>query len=222
MMKGSAVKNLISSAAATVPLVIAAAVPAMACLAQPLSPSRLVTKADVIVRATAVKYVKTPHEQMVELDFSSDGNIQFQVEEVLKGDGVPAPLMIEGLLSPHDDFNDGSVPYHFIRPGGRGERCELFTYKQGAEFLLFLKRGEGKLTPYWAPLSPTNEQLRSPNDAWLWWVRSQLETVEQKETEVGRRRRSTVFGLSAWQSVRKLDIRMENKEHIMPIQWRSM
>ncbi len=103
----------------------------MACLARtPPPPSNLITSADVIVRATAVKYVKIPYEEMVELDFSSNGNIQFQVEEVLKGESVPA-LMIEGLLGTEDDFNDDTVPYNFVRPGGGSGRCEAITYKQG-------------------------------------------------------------------------------------------
>jgi hypothetical protein len=135
----------------------------------------------VIVRATALQYVKTPREEMVDLDFSSDGNIQFKVEEVLKGEGIPATLTIEGLLSLVDDFNDHPVPYDMVRPGGRHGSCEVYIYKKDAEFLLFLRKEEGKLTPYWASESPTNEQLRSPDDAWLKWVKEYLQTQEEKE-----------------------------------------
>lgn len=182
-------RKTLSLALTTITFILAAAFPIKACLGPPpLSPSLLITRADVIVRATSVKYVKTPQEEMLELDFSGDGNIQFRVAEVLKGEGVPATLMIEGLLTPHNDFNDLPVPYHLMRPGGRRGGCEVFDYKQGAEYLLFLKREEGKLTPYWAPSSPTNEQLRSADDAWLKWVRSELETAEQKRG-VSRRRK---------------------------------
>jgi hypothetical protein len=164
--------------------ILALANPIIACLGPPpLSPSVLVTRADAIVRATALQYVKTPREQMVELDFSSNGNIQFKVEEVLKGEGIPATLTIEGLLSVDDDFNDDLVPYDMVRPGGRHGSCEVYSYKKDAEFLLFLRKEEGKLTPYWASMSPTNEQLRPPDDAWLKWVKEYLRMPEKRERQ---------------------------------------
>ncbi|HKO59987.1 MAG TPA: hypothetical protein VJV03_02410 [Pyrinomonadaceae bacterium] len=163
--------------------ILALASPTVACLGPPpLSPTALVTRADVIVRATALRYVKTPREEMVELDFSSSGNIQFKVEEILKGERVAATLMIEGLLTVVDDFNDGLVPYHLVRRGGRHVSCEVYSYKKDAEFLLFLRKEEGKLTPYWASMSPTNEQLRSPDDAWVKWVREYLRRQQKRES----------------------------------------
>jgi hypothetical protein len=79
---------------------------------------------------------------MVELDFSSNGNIQFEVEEVLKGGGIPATLTIEGLLSVVDDFNDDLVPYAMVRPGGRHGSCEVYGYKKDARVLIIsAKRG---------------------------------------------------------------------------------
>jgi hypothetical protein len=163
--------------------ILALANPIRACLGPPpLSPSVLVTRADVIVRATALRYVKTPREQMVELDFSSSGNIQFKVEEILKGERVPATLMIEGLLTVVDDFNDGLVPYHLVRRGRRHVSCEVYSYKKNAQFLLFLRKEEGKLTPYWASMSPTNEQIRSPDDAWVKWVREYLRTQKSESS----------------------------------------
>ena len=181
-------RQTLSFALTTTTFILALANPIIACLGPPtLSPSVLVTRADVIIRATALQYVKTPREQMVELDFSSNGNIQFKLEEVLKGEGIPANLMIEGLLSVVDDFNYDPVPYDMVRPGGRRGSCEAYSYKKDAEFLLFLRKEEGKLTPYWAPMSPTNEQLRSPDDAWLKWVKEYLRTQENREE--GRRSR---------------------------------
>jgi len=56
-------------------------------------------------------------------------------------------------------------------------------YRIGAEYLLLLRHGgpapadaEGnELTPYWAPLSPTNEQLfGGVSDAWFVWVSKEL------------------------------------------------
>jgi hypothetical protein len=177
--------------------IFALAIRSTACLGPPpLSPSVLVTRADVIVRATALQYVKTPREQMVELDFSSNGNIQFKVEEVLKGEAIPETLTIEGLLSVVDDFNDDHVPYDMVRPGGRHGSCEVYSYKKDAEFLLFLRNEEGKLTPYWASLSPTNEQLRSSDDAWLKWVKEYLRTQEERENSPSQAQ--FMRGLSWW------------------------
>src|SRR5258707_11947374 len=100
-------RKILSFALTITTFIIAAAIPTTACLGPPpLSPPVLITRADVIVRATAIQYVKTPREEMLELDFSSDGNIQFRVEEVLKGEGIAATLTVEGLLSAVDDFND--------------------------------------------------------------------------------------------------------------------
>jgi hypothetical protein len=81
-----------------------------------------------------------------------------------------------------DDRNDRPVPYDFIRPGGRGGNCFALAYRPGAEYLLLLRRGEHSsdaqptdLTPYWASLSPTNEQLlEGSNDPWVVWVSQEL------------------------------------------------
>jgi hypothetical protein len=62
--------------------------------------------------------------------------------------------------------------------------CFALEYRRGAEYLLFLRRGDHssyaqseQLTPYWAPLGPTNEQLfGGGSDPWLLWVRGQLRT----------------------------------------------
>ena len=194
-------RKTLSFALTITTFIFAAAIPSTACLGPPpLSPSVLITRADVIVRAKTLQYVKTRREEMVELDFSSNGNIQFKVEEVLKGEGIPATLTIEGLLSVVDDFNDHPVPYDLVRPSGRHGFCEVYIYKKDAEFLLFLRKEEGKLTPYWASMSPTNEQLRSPDDAWLKWVKEYLQTQEEKERSAQAKRLLTGLrrGLTWW------------------------
>jgi hypothetical protein len=84
-----------------------------------------------------------------------------------------------------------------VRPGGRHGSCEVYIYKKDAEFLLFLRKEEGKLTPYWASESPTNEQLRSPDDAWLKWVKEYLQMQEEKERRV-QARGLFMRGLSCW------------------------
>jgi hypothetical protein len=66
------------------------------------------------------------------------------------------------------------VPYMFVRPLGRRGSCFANTYKEGAQFLLFLKKKGDLYTPNISALGPTNEQLHSDTDAWLLWVRNHL------------------------------------------------
>src|SRR5688572_10564368 len=95
--------------------------------------------ADVIVRATAV-------------DFIENEGVKFRVEEILRGEGVPSILIFRGHLRDRDDYNQHPVPYNHVRAAGSGP-CYAYEYKQGAEFLLFLKKDANKLNPYWKPLA---------------------------------------------------------------------
>jgi hypothetical protein len=156
-----------------------------ACQAVPLSPAQLSTNADVIVRVIPVSYAKAP-EEIYRTTGLPNSTVEFRVEEVLKGENVPITLVINGYLSDKDDFNDRPVPYDFIRPGGRHGSCIANSYKKGAEFLLFLKKNEEKLNPYWAALTPVNEQLRSSDDPWLKWVRDYLQTQKEEARKVQR------------------------------------
>lgn len=149
-----------------------AASPARACLAAPFSFGELLA-AEVIVRATAVKYAVPPGLQSGTMGVA-DAPIEFKVEETLKGAGVPESLVLKGYLSGQDDFNEHRVPYKAVRPGGRGGNCYASNYKQGAQFLLFLKKTAGGYTPDIIPLGPTNEQLKSETDPWLLWVKVRL------------------------------------------------
>ena len=100
--------------------------------------------------------------------------------EVLKGVLPGESLRVSGILSDDDDLNEKSVPYSFVRPGGRHGNCFAMQYRVGAEYLLLLRpKNEpgapvpGPLTPYWAPLSPANEQLAGGAvDPWVAWVRA--------------------------------------------------
>ena len=67
-----------------------------------------------------------------------------------------------------------------VRPGGRGGECFARSYQRDGEYLLFLKKVDGKLTPYWAALRATNEQITGAHDEWVTWVRRQLESVSEK------------------------------------------
>jgi hypothetical protein len=103
-----------------------------------------------------------------------EGLIAFDVIEVLKGPNMQVVVAIPGKLVERDDYNDQRVPYNFVRREGRSGSCYARTYRQGAEYLLFLRPVGKVMTPYWAPLAPINEQVRSAQDPWVVWVRNQL------------------------------------------------
>lgn len=131
------------------------------------TPDELIQHAYTIVRVRAADYERFPNALGI-------GIIRFAVEEVIKGNVIiPNPLRIEGHLNQNDDFNDHSVPYNLVRPGGRMGSCFARSYKQNGNFLLFLNR---QYVPYWSALAPVNEQLRmSPiADPWLQWVKGRI------------------------------------------------
>ena len=144
------------------------------------SAERLVGDAEVIARVRAEGLSSTPGRAGVMA--GSPTQVRFTILELLKGRLSSSTIEFNGALTDRDDRNDRPVPYDFIRPGGRRGNCFALTYRAGAEYLLLLRRGEhpsyaqpSELTPYWAPLSPTNEQLfDSASDAWLVWVRQEL------------------------------------------------
>jgi hypothetical protein len=51
-------------------------------------------------------------------------------------------IVHNGYLSDKDDYNNSSMPYTSVRPESLWGSCFANTYKKGAQFLLFLKRGE--------------------------------------------------------------------------------
>ena len=140
----------------------------------PFTFNELFDNADLIVRATAVKYAKGPADPNMRTTGQPDSIIEFKVEEVLRGKDAPKSVSLNGYLSDKDDYNEMPVPYTFVRPTGRSGSCFANTYKQDAQFLLFLKNVEGKYTSNISALGPTNEQLRSDHDPWLQWVKDYL------------------------------------------------
>ena len=149
----------------------------------PFTFSELFDNAAVIVRATAVEYAKPPNDPNIMTTGEPDSTIQFKVEEVIRGNGVPDNILLNGYLSDRDDYNEMPVPYTFVRPNGRSGSCFANTYKQGAQFLLFLKKMDKGYTPNISALGPTNEQLRSENDPWLQWVKDHLRTTEKPKQQ---------------------------------------
>jgi hypothetical protein len=152
----------------------------LACRAPRPSATAMVSRADMIVRAAAGDYFKAPVGDVRSLNEPSDASIEFKVKEILRGEDIPSTITLNGYLTRRDDFNDGPIPYDFVRPGGRGGSCSAYEYAQGAEFLLFLKKVDGNFTIRWYALAPTNEQLHSADDRWIVWVRGQLKSSETK------------------------------------------
>ena len=137
-----------------------------------------VREADVIVRARAIE--ETPLPARV-LGMSSQ--VRFEIVETLKGRASQDSLTFPGRLTEVDDSNDTAGSAKWVRRGGRAGSCFADSYRRGAEFLLMLRRGQdGALTPYWASLGATNEQLFGPDDEWLAWVRRQLVTPDGAKT----------------------------------------
>jgi hypothetical protein len=163
-------------------MVAGLAAPALPCsVVGPLpSADALVRNAEVIVRARAEGLSATPGHPGIMAQ--SPTQVAFAILDVLKGSLRSTTIEFNGSLTDRDDRNDRPVPYDFIRPGGRAGNCYALAYRAGAEYLLFLRRGQhpsyaqpNDLTPYWAPLSPTNEQLfGGASDAWFVWVSRKL------------------------------------------------
>ena len=176
-----AVKGTPMIRALLVVAMVGLAAPAWPCQAGPRPPAeRLVSDAEVIARVRAEGLSSTPGRPGFLTD--SPTQVRFAILEVLKGRLSSSTIEFNGALTDRDDRNDRPVPYNFIRPGGRGGNCFALEYRAGAEYLLLLRRADQspdaqpvELTPYWAPLSPTNEQLfGGASDAWFVWVSQEL------------------------------------------------
>jgi len=143
--------------------------------------------ADLIVRVLAVKYDKEPENKSVITTGVPDSKVEFEIKEILKGDNIQGSIILNGYLTDKDDFNDRPVPYDFVRPGGRYGSCFANTYKQGAQYLLFLKRSSEvkwpsvttKFTVNFSPLAPVNEQLHSESDPWIFYISGLLAGLER-------------------------------------------
>jgi Alpha/beta hydrolase family len=145
---------------------------ALACGGQFGNAVSWVRDAEVIVRARAVGDVPVPQD--VE---GISTQVRFEVIETLKGAPPEYPLAFIGRLTGEDDSNDSDGATKWVRRTGRAGSCFARSYKRGAEFLLLLRGGnDGTVTPYWASLGATNEQLFGIDDKWLAWVRQQLKT----------------------------------------------
>lgn len=139
----------------------------------------MVTAADAVVRAKAVEYASPPSDPHVLTTGVPDSRVRFKVIETIRGQSI-SELILSGYLVRVDDFNDQPSPYTFVRQGGRSGSCFANSYREEAEFLLFLKKTkDGSLTVNWAALAPVNEQLHSTDDPWLLWVRKEAEKAKR-------------------------------------------
>lgn len=136
---------------------------------------RIVRNAEVVVRAVMVGSATGKTLKPWDAD-----TLAFEVREVLKGENVPDTLPIPGVIVDWDDVQEDTVPYRSHRIMYSGGECITSFYKLGTEYLLLLNRMPevprlAGLTPYWAILAPTNEQIRGPDDPWVAWVRATLQ-----------------------------------------------
>jgi hypothetical protein len=146
--------------------------------ATPISDVEMVRESDIVVRAIAERYDVRPKNPNAITTGIPDSIVHFHVLEVIRGD-ARTDLTLSGYLSDKDDFNDRPSPYNFVRPGGRAGSCFANTYREGAQFLLLLKKEQsGELSVNWYPLGPVNEQLHSTDDPWLLWVRAEAQKAK--------------------------------------------
>jgi hypothetical protein len=156
--------------------------PALACsVSTTPTPAELMRQAEVIVRARAEGLSSQPGSNGPGQLGASATQVEFRVVAELKGHLPAGRITFNGSLTARNEPNRGTVPYQSVRPSGDAG-CFSVEYRQGAEYLLFLKRASHhayaqpeKLTPYWAPLAPSNEQVFGPADPWERWVRDRLQ-----------------------------------------------
>jgi len=145
---------------------------------RPPTPQLLVADAALIVHARAEGLVEAAGTSE-DILARTEHQVRFRVLSVLKGKFTGDELRFNGKIESQDDWNDQSVPYNFIRPGGREGNCYALRHKQGGEYLLLLNpvnpaSAKPTWSPYWAALRPTNEQIRGADDPWLAWVAQQV------------------------------------------------
>jgi hypothetical protein len=160
--------------------IVATATVSWGCIAYVTANSVLIEKADAIIRVEVEGYAIPPANPGLRTTGVPDSKVRFKVIEVVRGLNL-SDLELHGYVVQYDDFNDHAPPYTFVRSGGRAGSCYANSYRDGAQYLLFLKKeNSGELTVNWAPLSPVNEQLHSQDDPWLLWVRQQVDRLQEK------------------------------------------
>ena len=131
-----------------------------------ISPERLVKRADLIVRVTALGYFRPPKLPRIGRGASATtpavpeapvGTVRFHIDEIIKGKWTSETIDVAGRVVQDDDFNGDNVPYGHARKAPD-------DYVSGREYLLILRGGE-----------PTSsEQIHGANDAWVKWIRARV------------------------------------------------
>ena len=156
-----------------------------------VSAQEMIEQADCILIGKAMDYAKPPKGNLRTTGVP-DAEVEFEILEFLKGTIDSKRVYINGYLVEHDDFNKRSVPYDIVRPAGLHGSCIANEYRDGALYLLFLKKASSlpvyavfhvttEYSPYWYPLGPTNEQLRSSNDEWVEFIRNKIKKLLDEE-----------------------------------------
>ena len=145
----------------------------------PVVVSQTCTIAEYIVRATAIEYSRPPENPNMLTTGPTDSKVRFEVEEILKGDILPSSIELNGYLNDKDEFNGHPVPYDYVRKSGLRGSCYANTYKQGAQFLLFIGKSGKGFTVEIDPLAPVNEQLHSESDPWVYYIKGLLKGLEE-------------------------------------------
>ena len=155
---------LLAAGALVVSVVGVRAVHACTALLKPVD--QVIRESEAVVRARVVAWDASMR--------SDPGRVTLRVLEVLKGSYDRPFVTVPGQIRDYRSDPARRPPYEQIDCVGRVPGCAncfAQSYKDGVEYLLLLKGG----TPYWAPLSPTNEEVSGPDDPWVVWVRRQLE-----------------------------------------------
>jgi hypothetical protein len=154
-----------AQAVAVAILILGATLPAVACTALLRPIEQILRESEAIVRAQVVA---------AEPGRGADaGRVTLRVQEVVKGEHPGLWVTVAGRLADYRAPSGRTPPYAEIDCVGRTPGCASCfarSYAMGRQYLLLLKGG----TPYWAPLSPTNEEVSGPGDPWITWVRRKL------------------------------------------------
>jgi hypothetical protein len=132
--------------------------------------SHVATAAEITQDADVILLVQVPARKIRQVS-----PITMTVLAVLKGDFRSKTVIVPGQTARYYGPNDRTVPYDWVRPGGKLGQCFAEDYKPGGQFLLFLRKGEVQ----WSPLAATNEEVSGPTDPWVIWVKKRVKGTDK-------------------------------------------
>lgn len=183
-------RNIIRQCSGVVLLYIWSGVVTACTPTEVLSPVTLLDQADAVFLAIVTGSDKPDKKEKEKLESYSGPakypwhqpltDVHFRVLDTYKGNLEQENFSWTGTVSTYYGPNDRQVPYQRVRPGGQRGSCYAYDYLIGHYYLMILKGN----SPYWAPLSPTNEEVIDRDDPWIWWVRGVLaaqENIQERE-----------------------------------------